>query len=505
MLSSPISSWCDRVLPETIVRTLRARLGIGSLLVLGVLLVPAGVAHAVTDSVATYRIRMSPDSRSLTVSATLPLAGGRLRMETTRPAGVPELDSLGWAGLVRELRVSDRAGRRVEVAQDGDRGWTLPRPDTTTLTLEYKVDYGPLEQMGWPAPREAAYRSEESFVLVGRSLFITTEATGECRVAFELPDGWSATTPWRADAGKANFAAGTVEDLVKNLIVLSRGFHDEVVAGGFRLHLFAFGHWAAVRAEVRRVLHPIVRHHVSLMNDRGRANYVIVLLPGLERGGESYRSSFALNTDTPDPSGIPTWANLVAHEMFHVWNGWRLRGADYASSQWFQEGFTEYVANRAIATSGIVTEDWFRSRLARHVENSRRLATTLENIGTRKGPPLYSAGALVAFTWDVRIRRATGGKRDLGDFFRELMRRTDGGAREYAWPDLRAALEATTQGDWQGYYDAHIRGHRPLPVAEALAAVGQRMVDESDSVRVEADPTASAAARRRWSELVSRR
>jgi len=34
-----------------------------------------------------------------------------------------------------------------------------------------------------------------------------------------------------------------------------------------------------------------------------------------------------------------------------------------------------------------------------------------EDIGTKKGPPLYSAGALVAFSWDVKIRVASSGGR----------------------------------------------------------------------------------------------
>jgi predicted metalloprotease with PDZ domain len=231
---------------------------------------------------------------------------------------------------------------------------------------------------------------------------------------------------------------------------------------------------------------------------------VVVLLPLLESGAESYRGSFALSTDKPpDQSTHPAWANLVAHEIFHVWNGWLLRGADYASTQWFQEGFTEYAANAAIVTSGLAGEDWLRAKLAEHVRNSRRLATTLENTGGRKGPPLYSAGALVAFTWDVRIRAASGGRSDLGAFFRELMRRTDGGKGAYAWPDLRAALDATAVGDWEAFYQAYIRGSERLPIQQALASVGQRLVESAEGqVRIEANPGAPPDAQRLWTDLL---
>lgn len=478
----------------------------GPLVALASLIGFASPALADTHPVATYRVRMREDSPRLSVSASLPVAGAVLGMATTRPAGIPDLDSLGWAGLVRDLRVSDAAGRALQVTRDGERGWKLARPDTGTITLEYEVDTTPLQRLDWPAAREAAYRDPANFALVGRSLFVTTAATRECRVTFDLPEGWHASTAWRTGWGRESFVVPGPDDLVENLLVLSRGPHDDIAAGGFRVRVFAFGHWAAAREDVRRMLEPVVRHHVAMMGDETPRHYVVVLLPALEFGGESYRSSFALDTDTaPGPGTSATWGNVVAHEMFHLWNGWLLRGADYASTQWFQEGFTEYAANQAIATSGRVDADWFRGKLAKHVENARRLTTTLEDIGTRKGAPLYSAGALVAFAWDVRIRAATGGRRDLGDFFRALVRATDGGRRAYAWADLRAALEAIAPGDWERDYQSFIRGKQSVPVEQTLADVGQRLVDRDGGVRVEADPTASTAARARWEALLRAR
>jgi predicted metalloprotease with PDZ domain len=423
-------------------------------------------------------------------------------MDDTRPAGVPELDSLGWPGLVSGLRVTDRAGRALAVARRGARGWMLERPETTTVTVEYDVDLGPLARLDWPAPREAAWRDSAHVVLVGRALFAFTAASRACRVAFELPARWRASTAWRA-TGPATFVAASAPELVENLLVLASEPPDEVTAGGFRLHVTSLGAWAADRDETRRLLAHAVRHHVAAMGFRGNADYVVVLLPQRERGGESYRHSFALNLeDPPGPASRTEMGNLVAHEIFHLWNGWALQGADYASTQWFQEGFTEYVANVTMASAPGFGEDWLRDRLAAHVRNARRLTGAPEAMGTHKGPPLYAAGALVAFAWDVRIRAATHGGRDLSDFFRELLRRTDGGARAYAWPDLRAALETTAPGDWEREYQSYVHGAGPLPVAEALAATGQRLVEAGDgTVRIGADPAATADAKRSWRRL----
>lgn len=169
-----------------------------------------------------------------------------------------------------------------------------------------------------------------------------------------------------------------------------------------------------------------------------------------------------------------------------------------------QEGFTEYVANLSLARAGVIDPDGFRKKLSEHVANYRRLSTTLEGGGTRKGPPLYSGGALVAFSWDVMIREATGGKRSLADFLRELWRRTDRGRRPYEWSDLQAALEATAPLDWQSFHTAHIRGDKPLPLAEVFARAGLRLRQAEDgSPRVEPDPEASAAATALWKGLIA--
>jgi predicted metalloprotease with PDZ domain len=444
---------------------------------------------------------MAPGSLVLSVDATLPIAGSDFRMDSTRPADIPELDSLGWAGLVSRLTVSDAAGRKLDVVRTGKSRWKLEQPVTGTIRLEYDVDYSILGKRGWPAPREAAYADSNARVLVGRSLFLTTPAVRASEVTFALPPGWNAVTSWRTRG--SHFDVPSPAELVENLCVLTRTPADEVAAGEFRLHVVALGHWQSTRAEVRNVLGPVVRRYVKTMGLEERVHYVVVLLPQRERGGESYRQGFALTVD--ESSTRPEWANLVAHEIFHLWNGWRLHGEDYPTSQWFQEGFTEYAANAALVRSELVSPAEFLDKLSSHLQNYRKIKTTLEAGGTSKGPPLYGGGALVAFSWDVMIRNTSKGKRTLRDFWLELLHRTEDGSRGYAWKDLRDALEATAPGEWDGYYQAHVRGDEPQPLGDVLPLVGLRVGrGEDGSERIEEDPAATSGSRALWRELITR-
>lgn len=480
---------------------LRSSLGAGLIL----LLASAQARGEVAPKPAEYLVRMIPGAApKLAVTASLPIRGQALAMDTTRPGDIPELDAQGWPALVKNLRVSDEQGKPVGATPAGASGWQLEREVTGRVAVRYEVDYSALAARGWLAPREAVFVDADHRVIVGRSLFITTPEVGSSQVAFSLPRGWRAVTPWEPRSGAANaFTSRDAQDLTENLVVLTRSVPDEMTAGRFRLLVVAMGHWQPVRSEIRETLGALVQRFVRLMGFEERESYLVVLLPVVDSGGEAFRRSFAMTVDTPlSRANRSRWGNTIGHEIFHFWNGWRLRGADYGTSQWFQEGFTEYVANVSMAGAGLISPDDLRQKLAEHVRNYRKLTTSLEGGGTRKGPPLYSGGALVAFSWDVLIRDASRGQRDLGDFLRALWRQTEGGRRAYEWSDIQAALEATAPRDWNAFRRAHIEGTDPLPLNEIFPLAGLRLTQAEDgSPLVELDPEAPATARSLWQAL----
>jgi predicted metalloprotease with PDZ domain len=201
----------------------------------------------------------------------------------------------------------------------------------------------------------------------------------------------------------------------------------------------------------------------------------------------------------PTPGNRHEWGSVLGHEIFHYWNGWRLRGADYAATQWFQEGFTEYVAVKAMLDSGLMTPGQFLANLSAKVNAARSLQTPLDAPGTHKGPPLYGAGALVALSWDLEIRERSAGRKRLDHFLRALWDRTRQGRLAYGAPEILASLEETSPGDWPAFYQRHVAAREPLPLAATLARLGLRIVDDADgTATVESDPAASAAARARW-------
>ena len=148
-----------------------------------------------------------------------------------------------------------------------------------------------------------------------------------------------------------------------------------------------------------------------------------------------------------------------------------------------------------MVSGGLNPAGGFYARLAAHVTNYRQLTTALESPGTRKGPPLYSGGALVAFLWDTKIREATHGQRGVGDLLRALLDNTGNRPRPYAWSDIQAALECVAPGDWAEFHRRYPHGTEPLPLTEALTRVGLHMAEgDGGTVRIEPDPSAAESA-----------
>ena len=415
-------------------------------------------------------------------------------MDSSRSAEVPEVGDKGWPALIKNLRVTDKQGRTLEVVPAGEEGWKLKTPYKGTLSVAYEVDYSGPQASNWPAPRETAFADANHFLFVGRSAFITTPKHERTDVRFSLPAGWHAVAPWRDSPG--GFTADSVRDLVENLIVLSKAPTETVSAGGFTVAITLMGHWQNVRKDVLKVLHGVIPQYVRMMGYRPNDKYSVVLLPVIDEGGEAYRASFAFNvTEPPTAAARGSWGHTIAHEIFHYWNGYRLRGADYASSQWFQEGFTDYTADVVMVGSGLIGERDARGQIDRQIARYRKLATPLAKPGTHKGPPLYGGGALVALSWDIQIRNATGGRRGLADLWKAMWRQTRQGKDPYAWPVVRSSLNEVAGLDWDEFYRKYVDGTDKLPLDEMLGLAGLRLVRAADgSEHVETDDLASKKA-----------
>ena len=119
---------------------------------------------------------------------------------------------------------------------------------------------------------------------------------------------------------------------------------------------------------------------------------------------------------------------VLSHELFHLWvpNSLRLEG-DY---DWFFEGFTLYQALRTDLRLGLISFDDYLETIARVYDSYQSsgdrdrlsLIEASERRWTTSASLVYEKGMLVAFIYDLSLRKLTDCWASLDDVYAELFR-----------------------------------------------------------------------------------
>lgn len=239
---------------------------------------------------------------------------------------------------------------------------------------------------------------------------------------------------------------------------------------GQRLMVAVWGTWRFAPSALADVAEAVVATERAFFDDPGPPFYLIGLIPvgggtvgssggGSSGGGSSYggtglTSSFALFV-TPDNTlatdagggGIP-W--LLAHELFHEWNGHVITLAQpEQASYWFSEGFTDFYARRLMSRAGLMTPEqelasWNRrlTEFAGSPERQAPSARVVEAFWTEPavGSLPYQRGDVIALFADHAIRTHSGGQHSLDDAVRLLVDRSRAGAGPFTTEALVTAI-----------------------------------------------------------------
>ena len=248
-------------------------------------------------------------------------------------------------------------------------------------------------------------------------------------VEFSLPSGWTAQSVYEADAS-GKFHVRQTEETVFLIGKTLRKQAQRVEFGGF--NLVANGKWPFKDEVVLKSATKVLDKYKALTGAALPAKPVVLLAPlPVAAGSVKWRAETRGSTVVllMDPGAkIKNWAGqlgvIFTHELLHLWvpNALLLEG-DY---DWFFEGFTLYVAlvtaldlkfinlNEYLATLGRV----YDSYLSR--EDAHSLIEASERRWTGGNTTVYDKGMLVAFLYDLAIRRDSGGKRWLGSLYQNL-------------------------------------------------------------------------------------
>jgi predicted metalloprotease with PDZ domain len=453
---------------------------------------------AESQPVIAYTLRVDSANRS-GYDVTMSVRGKR---DTSMLAMVthPEYDDKYWR-FVRDVRVEGQRGVATITRVDSSL-WRVVAPGGS-FVVRYRL--------ALPEPAEGQRAAWTPFLsptgaLVGGThsfMYVVGETLAPSHVTLDIPPGWSVATGLVPTSNPHTFYAPSVAVLVESpfLVGQLREWRFEIDGVPHRVVYWprpdtAPFDTAALVSGIER----LARGTIALFGRAPYREYVFQLQDGAY-GALEHPSSVTLGAASSDlAKGLAPLFGELAHEYFHTWNLMRIRPVEYgdvtyrtpprARGLWFSEGLSMFYADLLRRRAGLPTGT--STRIA-HLETSiaryystpgnGRLSPERVSAAEYAGDPTelgdYTAsthlqGELIGAMMDLEIRHATGGRRSIDDVMRLMMARYSG-ERGFTGRDVERTVAEVCGCNVTPFFDAHVRGARPIPFDDYLRYLGLRV------------------------------
>jgi len=259
--------------------------------------------------------------------------------------------------------------------------------------------------------------------------------------SFVLPESWTVESSSPRDANEQY----EVAEAEKVVFCVGKALRkSSTTVQGMPLDIVLSGNWPFKERDASERATKVMEKYLALtgLRLRDRSTIVIAPLPITEPVSDP-KTSWKAETRgctvvlliNPD-AGFKFWKSqltvIFTHEVLHLWvpNSLKLEG----NYDWFFEGFTLYTALRTALELGVIDFKEYLATLGRVYDQYRAHPDTLslveesERRWASTGSQVYLKGMLVAFLYDLQVRKESVGRRTLADSYRDLFsgRLTDG-------------------------------------------------------------------------------
>ena len=393
---------------------------------------------------------------------------------------------LGVAERIEEVRVADADVKKAAVGEyrserESNRiSYTVKLPKPTLADVSHVT---------WVAEDRGVLMLADLLPLEVHSLSAT----------FVLPEGWTveSSSP-RGANGRYDVA-----EPEKAVFCIGKALRkSSTTVQGMPLDIVFSGNWPFKERDALDRATKVMERYLALTGFRLRDKSVIVIAPlpitePISDPKTSWKAEtrgstvvLLINAD----AGFKFWKSqltvIFTHEVLHLWvpNSLKLEG-DY---DWFFEGFTLYTALRTALDLGVIDFKEYLATLGRVYDQYRAHPDTLslieesERRWASSGSLVYLKGMLVAFLYDLMIRKESGGRRTLADSYRDLFsgRLTDGADGNEA---IISVLGSTPVS--RSFIKTYVENSTEVDLNKVLPAYGMSVLftGKGSQLRVEGD------------------
>ena len=330
--------------------------------------------------------------------------------------------ALGIAERVERVQAFEKSGLGVTVQKITVGTFQSDLPATK---LSYSVNLDQAVSNG--TPHVSWLADDRGYLMLADLLPANFERVS---MRFNLPAGWRVESSIAADE-KGEFP---VSDPVKAVFFVGSSLRKTSTnVGGMDLALVLTDKWPFKDADAVKIAAKVMQKYVEMTGFRLPARSTVMITPPPfdapmnKWWAETRGSTVALLLENRGDKLREHLTIVLTHELLHLWvpNSLYLEG-DY---DWFFEGFTLYIALRMALELDVIKFKGFLDTLAgayvsyrAHPDDSSLLEAS-ERRWTTGGSKVYVKGMLVAFLYDLLIRKESGGRMKLEDRYRELFNR----------------------------------------------------------------------------------
>ena len=481
-----------------------------SVLLLAVVLMQIPLAAAAQTAPEALRYTLSflaPQTHYFEVTAVVP-TDSRPEVELMMAVWTPGSYLIReYSRHVESVTATGPGGRALAIEKSDKNRWRVATGAAPTVTVKYRV-----------YAREMSVRTnwvEADFAMINGAPTFMTLVGGLPRpheVVIEPARGWrtSVTSLAPLPGGSHRYRAVDYDELVDSPILIGNPAVYEFTVDDKKHALANIGEAGVFDgAKAAKDLEAIVREQRrfwgSLPYDRYIIMNVLTAVPGqIAGGGLEHKNSTLLIAGrwaTRTRQSYLAWLELASHEIFHAWNGKRLRPVElgpfdyenenFTRSLWVVEGVTDYYSELLVHRAGLSTQVEYLDAVSNKIEEvqttpgrnvqSAELAShdawikyyRPDENSLNSSVSYYSKGAVLAFVLDAKIRKATAGAKSLDDVMRAASQKFSG-SRGYTPDEFRAVAEQVAGSSLASFWDLAIEGTAEIDYSEALELMGLR-------------------------------
>ena len=247
----------------------------------------------------------------------------------------------------------------------------------------------------------------------------------------DLPKGWTVVSSFGTRRNHQNFR-GKRHELYNALFAAGDFRITSLTRAGEKLTLAARGSWSFSDAEAANQIAEFFRVEREFWGERRQDSFLVVLAPfDQDRGswgGDVFTHAIQIYLSRKQ-SLLTDIKSLIAHEVFHAWNPYRMGRASGESTEWFTEGFTCYYQDRILLQAGLaglpeylermnhIVADYWNSPVRNWTQKQwlERGSTHQADTHQAEYDLPYSRGAMIALWLDDRLRKDSAGRISLDE------------------------------------------------------------------------------------------